>query len=131
MPKLWPQLSTPVFLGGFYWIWLLSVSAFINTMADAAMANNNIESSQQSPQTFAGDAEKRLVYGRNDALFGAIEKQQGDKPFGAFLDAGTGLHSLRWYVRVISCFNYLLPVDIFSQNSPCASYDFCIAGSPR
>ncbi|CAJ1959373.1 unnamed protein product [Cylindrotheca closterium] len=38
----------------------------------------------------------RLVYGKDDALFGAIEQQQGDKPFGAFLDAGTGMHSLRW-----------------------------------
>ena len=40
--------------------------------------------------------QKRLVYGKDDALFGAIEKQQGDKPFGSFLDAGTGQHSLRW-----------------------------------
>ena len=39
---------------------------------------------------------KRLVYGKDDALFGAIEKQQGDKPFGQVLDAGTGMHSLRW-----------------------------------
>lgn len=38
----------------------------------------------------------RLVYGRNDSLFGAIERQQGATGFGAVLDAGTGLHSLRW-----------------------------------
>jgi hypothetical protein len=38
----------------------------------------------------------RLVYGSDDALFGHIEKQQGSKPFGSFLDAGTGVHSLRW-----------------------------------
>ena len=38
----------------------------------------------------------RLVYGKDDALFGSIEKQQGDRPFGRVLDAGTGLHSLRW-----------------------------------
>jgi hypothetical protein len=37
-----------------------------------------------------------LVFGKDDALFGAIERQQGNKPFGKFLDAGTGLHSLRW-----------------------------------
>jgi hypothetical protein len=38
----------------------------------------------------------RLVYGKNDALFGSIENQQGDQPFGNVLDAGTGMHSLRW-----------------------------------
>jgi hypothetical protein len=42
------------------------------------------------------NAKSRLVYGQDDALFGCIEKHQGDKPFGKFLDAGTGLHSLRW-----------------------------------
>ncbi|OEU12599.1 hypothetical protein FRACYDRAFT_150279, partial [Fragilariopsis cylindrus CCMP1102] len=31
-----------------------------------------------------------------DVLFGHIEEKQGSKPFGSFLDAGTGLHSLRW-----------------------------------
>jgi len=43
----------------------------------------------------------RLVYGKDDALFGAIEKQQGDKPFGSFLDAGTGQHSLRWIASLV------------------------------
>jgi SAM-dependent methyltransferase len=39
----------------------------------------------------------RLVYGKDDALFGLIEEQQGnDQPFGNILDAGTGMHSLRW-----------------------------------
>jgi hypothetical protein len=38
----------------------------------------------------------RLVYGKDDALFGAIEQLQGTVPFGRVLDAGTGLHSLRW-----------------------------------
>jgi hypothetical protein len=37
-----------------------------------------------------------LVFGKDDALFGAIERQQGNTPFGNFLDAGTGMHSLRW-----------------------------------
>lgn len=41
-------------------------------------------------------ARSRLVYGKDDSLFGAIESQQGDRPFGHVLDAGTGLHSLRW-----------------------------------
>merc|ERR1712238_288118 len=39
---------------------------------------------------------KRLVNGSNDVLFGHIEQMQGTKPFGSFLDAGTGIHSLRW-----------------------------------
>eukprot|EP00522_Entomoneis_paludosa_P018332 CAMPEP_0172453752 /NCGR_PEP_ID=MMETSP1065-20121228/10938_1 /TAXON_ID=265537 /ORGANISM="Amphiprora paludosa, Strain CCMP125" /LENGTH=286 /DNA_ID=CAMNT_0013205959 /DNA_START=144 /DNA_END=1004 /DNA_ORIENTATION=- len=43
-----------------------------------------------------GSAKNRFVYGKDDALFGSIERQQGDKPYGAVLDAGTGLHSLRW-----------------------------------
>lgn len=41
-------------------------------------------------------AAKRLVFGKDDTLFGSIEEQQGDKPFGRILDSGTGLHSLRW-----------------------------------
>jgi hypothetical protein len=41
-------------------------------------------------------ASSRIVYGKNDALFGSIEEQQGERPFGSILDAGTGLHSLRW-----------------------------------
>lgn len=47
-------------------------------------------------------ASSKLVYGKDDALFGAIEKQQGDRPFGRFLDAGTGLHSLRWIATLKS-----------------------------
>eukprot|EP00525_Craspedostauros_australis_P001528 CAMPEP_0198133258 /NCGR_PEP_ID=MMETSP1442-20131203/59472_1 /TAXON_ID= /ORGANISM="Craspedostauros australis, Strain CCMP3328" /LENGTH=310 /DNA_ID=CAMNT_0043794371 /DNA_START=671 /DNA_END=1603 /DNA_ORIENTATION=- len=38
----------------------------------------------------------RLVYGKDDILFGSIEERQGDRPFGRVLDAGTGMHSLRW-----------------------------------
>jgi hypothetical protein len=41
-------------------------------------------------------AKNRLVFGKDDALFGSIEQQQGDRPFGNVLDAGTGMHSLRW-----------------------------------
>jgi hypothetical protein len=46
--------------------------------------------------TMTSSAKDRLVLGKDDALFGAIEKQQGDRPFGNVLDAGTGMHSLRW-----------------------------------
>ncbi len=45
---------------------------------------------------FSSSAKSRLVYGKDDSLFGSIEEQQGDKPFGNILDAGTGMHSLRW-----------------------------------
>jgi hypothetical protein len=38
----------------------------------------------------------KLVYGKDDALFGCIEHQQKSIPFGDILDAGTGMHSLRW-----------------------------------
>jgi hypothetical protein len=41
-------------------------------------------------------AASRLVYGKDDMLFGCIEEQQGTIPFGNVLDAGTGMHSLRW-----------------------------------
>jgi hypothetical protein len=40
-----------------------------------------------------------LVYGKDDMLFGCIEEQQGTIPFGNVLDAGTGMHSLRWIAR--------------------------------
>lgn len=42
------------------------------------------------------DAIKRLVFGKNDALFGSIEAQHENRLFGDVLDAGTGMHSLRW-----------------------------------
>mmetsp|Transcript_4003 Transcript_4003/g.6140 ORF Transcript_4003/g.6140 Transcript_4003/m.6140 type:complete len:296 (+) Transcript_4003:49-936(+) len=40
--------------------------------------------------------EGKLVYGKDDVLFGKIEEQQSETPFGNLLDAGTGIHSLRW-----------------------------------
>jgi hypothetical protein len=49
------------------------------------------ESSPDQPS-----AASRLVYGKDDVLFGSIEEAQQDRPFGSILDAGTGLHSLRW-----------------------------------
>mmetsp|Transcript_16852 Transcript_16852/g.25491 ORF Transcript_16852/g.25491 Transcript_16852/m.25491 type:complete len:306 (+) Transcript_16852:87-1004(+) len=39
---------------------------------------------------------EKLVYGKDDVLFAKIEEQQSDTPFGSLLDAGTGMHSLRW-----------------------------------
>jgi SAM-dependent methyltransferase len=40
--------------------------------------------------------EQKCVFGKDDLLFGCIENQQGEVPFGDVLDAGTGMHSLRW-----------------------------------
>jgi hypothetical protein len=31
-----------------------------------------------------------------DVLFSVVEKLNGGRPWGTFLDAGTGVHSLRW-----------------------------------
>ena len=89
-------------------------------MADAMQTSNNsnnMDQSQQSQgtqQQCSAEASQRLVYGRNDALFGAIEKQQGDKPFGAFLDAGTGLHSLRWIATLTNELNHPMPMTKFT-----------------
>lgn len=46
---------------------------------------------------------KNLVYGSDDQLFGCIERTQLEesKPFGKFLDAGTGTHSLKWMASLI------------------------------
>jgi hypothetical protein len=45
--------------------------------------------------------EKVFVHGKDDVLFGCIESCQGDVPFGNFLDAGTGIHSLRWMATLL------------------------------
>lgn len=37
-----------------------------------------------------------MVYGADDALFGSIETRHEGLSWGRVLDAGTGLHSLRW-----------------------------------
>lgn len=44
----------------------------------------------------ANNSSSRKVYGSDDALFGSIEKEHLPRSFGKFLDAGTGLHSIRW-----------------------------------
>jgi len=45
----------------------------------------------------------KLVYGSDDQLFGCIEQTQLEQsqPFGRFLDAGTGTHSLKWMASLI------------------------------
>ena len=45
----------------------------------------------------------KVVKGSDDALFGSIEKsqQESGKPFGEFLDSGTGSHSLRWIASLV------------------------------
>lgn len=43
----------------------------------------------------------RLVFGPDDALFGTIEAQHQNRPFGSVLDAGTGVHSLRWIATLV------------------------------
>jgi hypothetical protein len=35
-----------------------------------------------------------------DILFGKIESWQGTTPWGKFLDAGTGVHSLKWLQKI-------------------------------
>jgi hypothetical protein len=45
-----------------------------------------------------------VVYGKDDKLFGSIERihyQSGKRSFGSFLDAGTGSHSLRWMASLM------------------------------
>jgi hypothetical protein len=57
--------------------------------------------------TIGSSSSSRRVYGKDDALFGAIESMQGDIPFGRVLDAGTGLHSLRWLVTLRSLHSFV------------------------
>jgi len=72
-------------------------SPFVDGASAAVAAIIMPPSSPKSSSSLAAaGASDRLVYGSNDALFGCIEKKQGSKPFGRFLDAGTGTHSLRW-----------------------------------
>ena len=48
-------------------------------------------------------ATSKVVKGSDDALFGSIERsqQESGKPFGEFLDSGTGSHSLRWIASLV------------------------------
>ena len=62
------------------------------------LVSNNLARSPYAMSIFSSSqsAGKRLVFGKDDSLFGCIEELQGEKPFGRVLDSGTGLHSLRW-----------------------------------
>lgn len=64
-----------------------------NSNSEKTSSSNDTKNTKKMPTSFA---KNRLVYGKDDALFGCIEKAQGDTPFGRVLDAGTGMHSLRW-----------------------------------
>lgn len=86
------QLVTPSFL------FFCSSSSSVrrrNTITAAAMTSTTTPPSPSNP------ALNRLVYGKNDALFGCIEELQNSKSFGSLLDAGTGLHSLRWIATLL------------------------------
>lgn len=69
----------------------------ISMSSSSSPTNNN-----NNNTAAAATSNSRLVYGRDDALFGAIEKQHGAVPFGSVLDAGTGLHSLRWLATLLT-----------------------------
>jgi hypothetical protein len=85
------------------------------------------------------EQQERIVYGKDDALFGYIEKQQHEllssiedttvsvsstiksTLFGHVLDAGTGLHSLRWiaslcYMNLITSFTAITADATIQQN---------------
>ena len=56
-----------------------------------------------SGENKSSNSKSNIVYGSEDKLFGCIERNQevSGKPFGTFLDAGTGTHSLRWMASLI------------------------------
>jgi hypothetical protein len=68
---------------------LLQVPRFSAVSAMSALFSSSL-------CTHASSGNNRLVYGKDDSLFGSVEERQGAKPFGNVLDAGTGMHSLRW-----------------------------------
>ena len=73
--------------------------AMMTTLSNTKNHPNQNESAaltDTAPGGIFRNTGSRLVYGKDDALFGSIEQLQGQKPFGHILDAGTGLHSLRW-----------------------------------
>jgi len=73
----------------YRWIVLLFLFLSRNLPSSVIYAMPMFSSSSANPRN-------RLVFGKDDSLFGCIEEQQGEKPFGRVLDSGTGLHSLRW-----------------------------------
>lgn len=91
--------SAVTFQTGFRRNLFLPFVAFASLVAPHLVRTCNmsmqVEAAYSSPKV-AKARKDHLVYGMHDALFGHIEKMQGTKPFGSFLDAGTGVHSLRW-----------------------------------
>jgi len=77
-----------------------------STSSSALSVRMSASSSSSCP------AESRRVFGKDDALFGCIEAQQRvhGRPFGKVLDAGTGLHSLRWLSTLQEETNKALPM---------------------
>jgi SAM-dependent methyltransferase len=72
---------------------LRPLTAFLSwTPSSKAMAASSAAASASA----SASPQSRLVYGKDDVLFGCIEQMQGGRPWGSLLDAGTGLHSLRW-----------------------------------
>jgi len=73
-----------------------------------AFARNSImtgaATAAEGDSAMAPSSTARVVTGSDDALFGHIEKSQvvSGKPFGDFLDSGTGSHSLRWISSLAS-----------------------------
>ena len=79
------------------------LSSCLSLTTTTSNNNNNIAVPKMSlSSSGASSSSSRFVFGKDDALFGSIEKQQGDQPFGMVLDAGTGLHSLRWLATLRS-----------------------------
>lgn len=92
--------------------WIMATMATATTSTTSSTSTDGRANSAAArpttpttPTTVSASASSRLVFGSDDALFGSIEaRHQGDqqqqeeyyRPFGRVLDAGTGLHSLRW-----------------------------------
>lgn len=71
---------------------LLSLLQFFTIHIKASEALNLFGKKAMSSASgsLSSAAKSRLVYGKDDSLFGLIEEKQGKAPFGNFLDAGTG-----------------------------------------
>lgn len=82
----------------------LVASHFVRTISTTTLSSTMppVAAEAYSSSSIASARSQRLVYGSDDALFGHIEAKQGTKPFGSFLDAGTGVHSLRWIATLAS-----------------------------
>ncbi len=90
------RITTASYIGSRRNSFLLTFGAFASLIANTFTSMPAAADAAYTAPRVIAARKDRLVYGDNDALFGHIEQQQGQKPFGSFLDAGTGLHSLRW-----------------------------------